>query len=223
MSKSPATSEISMTGGQAMMASPRPLVTRRRLPLTVSPGTLLAPPTTLDAEVRIARAGPRWTAVALVETPWGPVLLTASASERKIKKTLAASLGPQVGFSFGGLFRKIGNVARSIAKSSIVKSIAHQVSKLAHNPIVEAAIRLHTSVLKLAKGALKGVTNNPLWNIAATGLSFIPGIGQAVSAGMAAAAALGRGMNLKDAALAAARNALPGGPLAAAAFAAARG
>jgi hypothetical protein len=61
------------------------------------------------------------------------------------------------------------------------------------------------------------VTNNLLWNIVATGASLIPGLGTAVRAGMVGGfAALGRGMSLKDAAIAAARQSLPGRPVAAA-------
>lgn len=60
------------------------------------------------------------------------------------------------------------------------------------------------------------MTNNLLWNIVATGASLIPGLGTAVRAGMVGVAALGRGMSLKDAAIAAARQSLPGRPVAAA-------
>ena len=66
-----------------------------------------------------------------------------------------------------------------------------------------------TTVAHVAQKGLKTITNNPLWKIAQTGMSFIPGIGTAVSAGMASAAAIGRGESLKDIGLAAARGALP--------------
>lgn len=48
--------------------------------------------------------------------------------------------------------------------------------------------------------------------------AMIPGVGTAVAAGLATAAALGRGESLKDAALSAARNAVPGGELGQLAF-----
>lgn len=69
----------------------------------------------------------------------------------------------------------------------------------------------------LGKAAGK-LTNNPIWDIAQTGVSFIPGVGTAVSAGMAGAAAVGRGASLANIGLAAARGAIPGGTLAQAAF-----
>lgn len=68
------------------------------------------------------------------------------------------------------------------------------------------------------KSAVKGVTDSPLWKIAQTGASFIPGVGTAVSVGMSAAYSFGHDVSLKDAALAAARDAIPGGPAAQAAF-----
>lgn len=74
---------------------------------------------------------------------------------------------------------------------------------------------------KVAHGIQKGlhvITDNPLWDMAQTGASFIPGIGSAVSAGMASAAAIGKGKSLADVGLAAARGALPGGAMTQAAF-----
>lgn len=49
-------------------------------------------------------------------------------------------------------------------------------------------------------------------------LSFVPGIGTGVSAALGAASALAQGQSITDAALAAARGALPGGPVAQTAF-----
>lgn len=59
------------------------------------------------------------------------------------------------------------------------------------------------------RSAIGDVTNSPLWDLAQGAAWYIPGIGPAVSAGMAVAAALGRGESLEDLALAAARGALP--------------
>jgi nucleoid-associated protein YgaU len=69
-----------------------------------------------------------------------------------------------------------------------------------------------------AQSAAHAVTDNPIWDIAQTGISFIPGVGTAVSAGMASAAAIGRGASLADVGLAAAKGSLPGGPITAAAL-----
>lgn len=174
-----------------------------------------------DIEIRVGREGTRWFAVGCLETPHGPMVLSSVGDEEPIFERLIQRYQrtqPTVGFSLKGISKKFRKIARSVARSSVVKNIKAQVKKIAKNPIVATAIKLHTDALKLAKHALKGVTNNPLWDIVATGASFIPGIGSAVSAGMAAAAAIGRGASLKDAAIAAVKNALPGGPVAAAAF-----
>lgn len=101
-------------------------------------------------------------------------------------------------------------------------SVGHAVSSAAKKVgAVSKSIAKHTGLWQAGSLALKGakiLTNNPVWNIAATGASFIPGVGTAVSAGMGAAAALGRGQSLGNAVLAAGRNALPGGPAVKAAF-----
>lgn len=65
---------------------------------------------------------------------------------------------------------------------------------------------------------VNGITSSPLWNVLQTGASLVPGIGTAVSVGMGMAYAYGHDLSLKDAALAAARDALPGGPAAKAGF-----
>ena len=69
-----------------------------------------------------------------------------------------------------------------------------------------------------AKGLLKAVTDSPLWSIVQTGASFVPGIGTAVSVGMSVAYAYGHDISWKDAALSAARAAVPGGPAGQAGF-----
>ncbi|HMG13313.1 MAG TPA: hypothetical protein VK571_09065 [Gemmatimonadaceae bacterium] len=109
--------------------------------------------------------------------------------------------------------------------SSLVKSIGHAITAPVHlvtAPISAAAhvardIAHGRNVVKSVgrggrelQGAVGSITNNPLFKIAQTGIAFIPGLGQGVSAGMASAAAFGRGDSLKDMGLAAARGALPG-------------
>jgi nucleoid-associated protein YgaU len=71
---------------------------------------------------------------------------------------------------------------------------------------------------ELVQGGLRELSANPAWDLAKTGASLLPGVGTAVSSGMAAASALGRGASLKDTVLEAARSAIPGGAAATAAF-----
>ena len=91
---------------------------------------------------------------------------------------------------------------------SAVSSVASPIVSTVTAPVRAAA----SGVGSVAKAL------GPVWDIAATGASFIPGVGTAVSAGMAAASAVGRGESLRDIGLSAARGAVPGGPAAKAAF-----
>ena len=88
-----------------------------------------------------------------------------------------------------------------------IRAAAHVTSDIAHGRNVVRSIESGGRELQRATGS---ITNNPLFKIAQTGIAFIPGLGQGVSAGMASAAAFGRGENLRDIGLAAARGALPG-------------
>lgn len=107
-----------------------------------------------------------------------------------------------------GLFDSIAS-----AVSSVGKAVGGAVSGAAKG--VASGVNSVANVVQKGVGA---ITNNPLWDIARTGVSFIPGVGTAVSAGMAGASAIGRGESLKDIALSAAKGAIPGGPAAQAAF-----
>lgn len=73
-------------------------------------------------------------------------------------------------------------------------------------------------VLEGFKGLVRDVTSSPLWNLVQTGAAFVPGIGTAVSVGMACAYAYGHDLALRDAAIGAARAAVPGGAAGQAAF-----
>ena len=117
-----------------------------------------------------------------------------------------------VGWFGSSIVRSIGKAASGVAHG--FSSLAHLAEKALHEVSKIPGLKYLSPALILQGAKILG----PVWNIAQTGVSFIPGVGSAVSAGMAAAAALGRGESLKDIGLAAAKNALPGGPLAAAAF-----
>jgi nucleoid-associated protein YgaU len=101
--------------------------------------------------------------------------------------------------------------------ADLVKSVGKAVSSVAA-PVASVVKAVTSPVASLAQQGLSVLTQNPVWDIARTGVSFIPGVGSAVSAGMSAAAAVGAGKGLKDIALAAAKGAIPGGPAVQAAF-----
>ncbi len=120
---------------------------------------------------------------------------------------------PRVGgYSVAGFFDDVVSAAKSIGKGA-----TRAVSRAASS-VTRTAARWGSSALRAGGSALRAVSNNPVWSAIQTGASFVPGMGTAISSGMATAAALGRGESIRDAGLAAARAALPGGPLAAAAF-----
>lgn len=128
----------------------------------------------------------------------------------------ATSAVPGPSSFFSDIVHTAGNVVHTVehAASSAAHTVTHPGDALkaaayaATHPA--ATIRsLEHAAAQVGKVVGK-VTNNPLWKIAQTGAAFIPGVGQAVSAGMASAAAVGRGESLKDIGLAATRGALPG-------------
>lgn len=78
-------------------------------------------------------------------------------------------------------------------------------------------------ISRTAKKGLRAVkkttrTLSPLLDIAATGASFVPGVGTGVAAGLSAAQAMARGKKLHEVLAAGARGAIPGGALGQAAF-----
>jgi hypothetical protein len=115
-----------------------------------------------------------------------------------------------------GFFDVIAAPFKAVA--SVAKAVGSGVASVA-----KAGYGLASQGTNLLQQGLKAISNNPLWNIVQTGASFIPGVGTAVSAGMAGAAAIGRGESLKNIGLSAARNAIPGGPAVQAAFDVAHG
>lgn len=115
--------------------------------------------------------------------------------------------------------RPLRAAVENVAHAQVLRDVTEKVSRMAlQGPLIAQATGLFHIPDTAIQSALKSVTNNPLWDMSRTGVSFIPGVGSAVSSGMAAAAAMGRGASAKDIALAAARGALPGGPLVQTAF-----
>lgn len=88
--------------------------------------------------------------------------------------------------------------------SSAVSTVAHAASDV---------VQTVSPVASLMVEAVGVVTKNPLWDVVKTGASFVPGIGTAVSSGMAIAAGIGSGESVGNIMLKAAREALPGGPI----------
>lgn len=125
------------------------------------------------------------------------------------------------GSIFGSIAHAVGSVARAVTHPArTVSQAAHTVGHAVTHPLAAARDVYHTAddALGTIRSVAGVLTNNPIWDIATSGASFIPGIGTAVSSGMAGAAAIGRNASLADIGLAAARGAIPGGPLVQAGF-----
>lgn len=121
--------------------------------------------------------------------------------------------------SGGSVLSKIGSAVGSVAKG--VASVAAPVAHLVTSPITAAAaIARGDNVLSTLGGHFKDQVRNikSVAPMAQAIVSFVPGVGQGINAAIAAGTALAQGHNITDALVSAAKNALPGGPLAAKAF-----
>lgn len=126
------------------------------------------------------------------------------------------------------IFRRVARTARRAARiaSKGEKAFASAVKKAGKDPVLKSAIRMGTRAVpkgKLLKVARKAASSGAKSlresvRFAAMTASFVPGAGTGVAAALGAADALASGKKLSDAVLAAARNAVPGGAAARAAF-----
>lgn len=119
--------------------------------------------------------------------------------------------------------KAVGGVAKGIA--NVAKDVGEAVGKAALAPVTfvadvgDAVVhgeRIDRALMHAAEHQAKIFKD--VAGFAQIGLSFIPGIGQGISAAIGAGLALAEGKPITDALLAGVKGALPGGPLAAAAF-----
>jgi hypothetical protein len=118
-------------------------------------------------------------------------------------------------YSPGGLAHTLTSVASAIGGA--VAPVAHLVTAP-----VSAAVHIARgdNVLSTLGNHFKDQVKNikDVAPMAQAVVSFVPGVGSGVNAAIAAGSALAQGANISDALVSAAKNALPGGPIAAAAF-----
>jgi len=144
---------------------------------------------------------------------------------------------------FGSIAKAVGGAAKGVAKgvSGAAKGVGKGVSAAANvvskvpvigaglKGIVSGTLGPYQTMIGVLSGERidKAVLNTLKTQVSSakaiapyvqTVISFVPGVGQGISGGMSAALALAEGKPITEAVLAAARGALPGGPLAAAAF-----
>jgi hypothetical protein len=152
---------------------------------------------------------------------------------------LASGRDADMGADFGGLFGSFNplKVVRSVGKavSGATEKLGKQIGKV---PVVgkglhavydlgpaglintTAKIASGANVSKTVMGHFKGQLNSAreVAPYVQTVVSVVPGVGQGVSGAIGAGVALSRGRPITEAILEGARGALPGGPVAAAAF-----
>lgn len=119
----------------------------------------------------------------------------------------------------------VGRATAAIAKRGD-KAFRGAVRKIAKDPVVRSALRAGTKVVKktnllraarmVAEAGAKNLRESV--RFAAMVAPFVPGIGTGVAAALGAVDALASGKPITDAVIAAARNAIPGGAVAHAAF-----
>lgn len=144
--------------------------------------------------------------------------------------------------------KSIGKVAKSVvpkaiqkAASSVVKTAEHYGAQAIHAvskiPVLGAAAAAVTSLALLPANAAQQLVQGKRIDHIALGqfksalgsvktlapyvqtvVSFVPGVGQGISAGIGGALALAQGQSISEALLAAAKSAIPGGPAVQSAF-----
>lgn len=109
----------------------------------------------------------------------------------------------------------------AVNKIPVLGTVTHAAESLALLP-AQAAKQLVQGkrIDQIALGQFKSALGSikEVAPLAQTVISFVPGIGTGISAGIGAATALAQGHSITDALLAAAKSAIPGGPAAQAAF-----
>lgn len=150
--------------------------------------------------------------------------------------------------SVGGFFSSITHAVSSVAKAvvpkvvqkaaaSVVNTVKSTAGQIAKVPLFGSVLKAASSLALLPassaqalldgrridrvavdtfKGALSSAQT--LAPYVQTVISFVPGIGQGISAGIGGGLALAQGQTITEAMLAAAKGAIPGGPLVQAAF-----
>jgi hypothetical protein len=130
-----------------------------------------------------------------------------------------------MGRAIGDVVDAMGNIIVSIAdlvgKIPIIGGVFHGLLSIVGAPFnaLSALIdgkRIDDVVLGQFKDIVSGIRE--IAPLAQSIISFVPGIGPGINGAIAGAIALANGANLSDALVAAAKNALPGGPITAAAF-----
>ncbi len=159
-----------------------------------------------------------------------PHIFKASVDVNSIRRYLASSRGAEV----SGIFSSISHAVHSIGRSKLLKGISKAIKSVpVLGPVAAAAVSLETMpfsvgvqlakggrIDKVALGSLRTAVGNAktIAPYAQAVVSFVPGVGQGLSGALGASLALASGHSISDAMVEAVKGAMPGGPLAVAAF-----
>lgn len=140
-----------------------------------------------------------------------------------------------------GVARAIGHAANSVAHTGVARFIGHTATSALHTvekiPVLGTIVKAEATLLTLPQqAAIQLIQGKRIDKIAVdefhkainavhtlapyvqTVISFVPGIGQGISAGIGGALALASGKPITEAMMEAVKSAIPGGPLAQSAF-----
>ena len=96
---------------------------------------------------KIAVVGGTWRGMCLIPTPKGPVRVSvkADASEEAMEYALMLALKQQ-GVEVGRIGGRFRKLARKLARARILSKLAHAAKKVVHNPIMAKAVGLASMV-----------------------------------------------------------------------------
>jgi hypothetical protein len=214
----------------ASSGCPYPVLMQRPAPMAAISGCL--DPMAVVGDAFAHRMGHNYEAIAgYLDAKVGEMIAGGSLWEEGI-----------TGSIFGSIARSVSNAARSVARVATAP-VTHAASALIqgvrkYNPVAIAKVAaikakalagsikdsvafhvLRTVTEKAFAPAMAIIkTASHVLPYAQTVVSFVPGLGSGVSAALGAAQALADGKSISNIAVAAVRGAIPGGPLAQAAF-----
>ena len=152
----------------------------------------------------------------------GGLFSSISHAFSSVTKAIVPKVIRNAASSVVNVAKSAGNAAlHAVNKIPVIGTVAHAAESLALLP-AQAAQQLVAGkrIDQIALGQFKGALGaaKEVAPYVATVVSFVPGVGTGIAAGIGAATALAQGKSISDAMMAAAKNAIPGGPAAKAAF-----
>lgn len=150
----------------------------------------------------------------------------ASTAKSAVNKVVPKAIKKAVARVVSTAKQAVNTVARTVRKIPVLGTVAAAATSLALLPAAAASQLLQGRRLDhIAVDQFKSAISNvrTLAPYVQTVVSFVPGVGTGLSAGLGGALALAQGQNITQALEAAVKSSIPGGPIAQAAFSVASG